>query len=245
MVCDPKTGTGYRPWLRSIFEAWKQFQNFLLNGSEKLSIKVAEMDFKAGMEEYGMCYDHVHQLFFPDEASCKKALERGPWCFDNYLSSSSHGILPWRTLITHINHIHADNLERSVPGRKQHNQAAVAAKRRKKIILYRPAPMQPDRSLLPSTDELCIRTGRNSSTTQRGSCLLNLQPPPTSRSRQQTLALKKILSLGEYLEQLWLSPRPVNNANFWSCRKFYKKSSKLWSFSKSKESSPSYELALI
>lgn len=34
----------------------QKFQNFLLNGSEKLSIKVAEMDFKAGMEEYGMCY---------------------------------------------------------------------------------------------------------------------------------------------------------------------------------------------
>ncbi|KAI5650038.1 hypothetical protein M9H77_36043 [Catharanthus roseus] len=32
-----------------------QFQNFSLRGSEKLSIKLAEDDFKTGMEEYGLC----------------------------------------------------------------------------------------------------------------------------------------------------------------------------------------------
>lgn len=36
-------------------------------------------------------HDQVHQLFFPDEDSRKKALECGPWCFDNYLFI----IKPW------------------------------------------------------------------------------------------------------------------------------------------------------
>lgn len=29
--------------------------------------------------------DQVYQLFFPDEGTRKKALERVPWCFDDYL----------------------------------------------------------------------------------------------------------------------------------------------------------------
>ncbi|KAI5652710.1 hypothetical protein M9H77_29897 [Catharanthus roseus] len=33
----------------------QQFQKFSLNGSEKLSIKVAELDFRARLEEYGLC----------------------------------------------------------------------------------------------------------------------------------------------------------------------------------------------
>ncbi|KAI5648587.1 hypothetical protein M9H77_34592 [Catharanthus roseus] len=56
------------------------------------------------MDEYSLCcvgqfsnlnivkfHDQVHQLFFPDEDSRKKALECGPWCFDNYLFI----IKPW------------------------------------------------------------------------------------------------------------------------------------------------------
>ncbi|KAI5666219.1 hypothetical protein M9H77_16072 [Catharanthus roseus] len=88
-----------------------QFQSFSLRGSEKLSIKVVEDNFKTRMEEYGLCcvgrfnwaknmnvrayhpvicqvwgcldlsivklQDRVHHLFFPDEGSNKKALERG------------------------------------------------------------------------------------------------------------------------------------------------------------------------
>ncbi|KAI5675356.1 hypothetical protein M9H77_06306 [Catharanthus roseus] len=111
-----------------------QFQNFSLKGFEKISIKIAELDFGVGMEEYSLCcvrrfiwgktinvkvyccvmcqvwgcldlnivklHDRVHQLFFPNEDSHKKALELDPWCFYIYLFI----INPWDPAMEDVNY---------------------------------------------------------------------------------------------------------------------------------------------
>ncbi|KAI5673066.1 hypothetical protein M9H77_13430 [Catharanthus roseus] len=122
-----------------------QFQNFSLCGSEKLSIKVVELDFKAGMEEYGLCYAGI----FIWEKPMNVKTYRAVMC---QMDESRQ--------ITYINHIHADHMEKSIPCRKQHGHHAAVVNRKKKQAAYGLVQQQYRQPSSPPIQAYCSSNSR-------------------------------------------------------------------------------------